>query len=218
MATSLLVDGFRYNLMCLHRRRLSFTVMVQCPRCSAELLDTDQYCGRCGIRLKSSARTPGSAARSSLLRPEADLECESLPWVSKSLAGMGPESAVPTGPREATPIDIPATPTARLVVIRHGQLVREFPLQGTQWLIGRWDPQQRVFPDVDLDDDDPEATVSRRHAYLVYQDGQYLIEDLGSTNGTFINRGHRLIPGRRYVVQDGDEIIVGKTFLKLVIG
>lgn len=146
------------------------------------------------------------------------MECESLPWVSKSLASMGPEPAAPTGPREATPIDVPVTPMARLVVIRHGQLVREFPLQGTQWLIGRWDPQQRVFPDVDLDDDDPEATVSRRHAYLVYQDGQYLIEDLGSTNGTFINRGHRLIPGRRYVVQDGDEIIVGKTFLKLVIG
>ncbi|MCS6804373.1 MAG: FHA domain-containing protein [Acidobacteriota bacterium] len=133
----------------------------------------------------------------------------------KTLAGIESNPVAPTEPRECRPVD---APPARLVVIRHGQLVREFPLQGSRWLIGRWDPQRRVFPDVDLDNEDPEATVSRQHACLTYQNGQYFIEDLGSTNGTFINRGHRLIPGRRYLVEDGDEIIVGKTFLKLVIG
>jgi pSer/pThr/pTyr-binding forkhead associated (FHA) protein len=37
-----------------------------------------------------------------------------------------------------------------------------------------------------------------------------LIEDLGSTNGTFVNRGRRLAPGDRQPLKDGDEIIVGK--------
>jgi pSer/pThr/pTyr-binding forkhead associated (FHA) protein len=46
------------------------------------------------------------------------------------------------------------------------------------------------------------------------RDGQYIIEDLGSTNGTFVNRGHRLAPGDRQPLKDGDEIIVGKTFLR----
>jgi pSer/pThr/pTyr-binding forkhead associated (FHA) protein len=43
------------------------------------------------------------------------------------------------------------------------------------------------------------------------------MEDLGSTNGTFINRGRRLIPGNSNVLNDGDEIIVGKTFLRFHI-
>ena len=46
---------------------------------------------------------------------------------------------------------------------------------------------------------------------------QYLIEDLGSTNGTFVNRGPRLLPGNKQPLKNGDEIIVGKTFLKFVL-
>jgi pSer/pThr/pTyr-binding forkhead associated (FHA) protein len=80
--------------------------------------------------------------------------------------------------------------------------------------IGRWDADGGIFPDVDLDSDDPEAKVSRRHARITMNDGQYFLEDLGSTNGTFINRGKRLAPGTRQPLNDGDEIIVGKTFLR----
>lgn len=74
-----------------------------------------------------------------------------------------------------------------------------------------------IFPDVDLDTDDPEAKVSRRHARITLNNGQYFLEDLGSTNGTFINRGKRLAPGQRQALCDGDEIIVGKTFLRFHI-
>lgn len=83
--------------------------------------------------------------------------------------------------------------------------------------IGRWDADGGIFPDVDLDTDDPEAKVSRRHARITLSNGQYFLEDLGSTNGTFINRGKRLPPGQRHALCDGDEIIVGKTFLRFHI-
>ena len=56
--------------------------------------------------------------------------------------------------------------------------------------------------------------VSRRHARIFSQDNQYWIEDLGSLNGTVINRQHRLQRGKPHLLKDGDEIIVGKTFLK----
>jgi pSer/pThr/pTyr-binding forkhead associated (FHA) protein len=90
-------------------------------------------------------------------------------------------------------------------------------LSDTEAQIGRWDADGGIFPDVDLDTDDPEAKVSRRHARITLNNGQYFLEDLGSTNGTFINRGKRLPPGQRQVLCDGDEIIVGKTFLRFHI-
>jgi pSer/pThr/pTyr-binding forkhead associated (FHA) protein len=106
---------------------------------------------------------------------------------------------------------------SKLVIERGGRIGKEFTITGVETHIGRWDADSGIFPDVDLDQDDPEAKVSRRHARIINNNGQYFIEDLGSTNGTFINRGRRLLPGHRQMLQSGDEIIVGKTFLKFQI-
>ena len=100
-------------------------------------------------------------------------------------------------------------------MIERGKSVgKQFLLSSAESYIGRWDADGGVFPDVDLDSDDPEAKVSRRHARITFNEGTYLLEDLGSTNGTFINRGKRLPKGTRQPLRDGDEIIVGKTFLR----
>jgi pSer/pThr/pTyr-binding forkhead associated (FHA) protein len=106
---------------------------------------------------------------------------------------------------------------ARLIIERGGRIGKEFPIMGIETNIGRWDADSGIFPDVDLDEDDSEAKVSRRHARIVNHNSQYFIEDLGSTNGTFVNRGRRLLPGKRHMLQNGDEVIVGKTFLKFQI-
>lgn len=81
-------------------------------------------------------------------------------------------------------------------------------------LVGRWDADNGIFPEVDLDPFDAEAKVSRRHAKVFFKDEKFFIEDLGSTNGTFLNRGRRLIPGVPQALEDDDELIVGKTFLR----
>lgn len=106
---------------------------------------------------------------------------------------------------------------ARLVIERGGRVGREFSVTAIETNIGRWDADSGIFPDVDLDEDDPEAKISRRHARIINHNGQFFIEDLGSTNGTFVNRGRRLLPGKRHMLQSGDEIIVGKTFLKFQV-
>lgn len=108
-------------------------------------------------------------------------------------------------------------PHAKLVMERGKSIGKQFMLSSTESHIGRWDADGGIFPDVDLDSDDPEAKVSRRHARITFSDGKYLLEDLGSTNGTFINRGKRLSPGTRQPLNDGDEIIVGKTFLRFQV-
>jgi hypothetical protein len=115
----------------------------------------------------------------------------------------------PTGRRDSG-----AAPHAKLVIHRGRSVGKEFPMCEDESHIGRWDADGGIFPDVDLDSDDPEAKVSRRHARITRRTGQYYIEDLGSTNGTFVNRGRRLLPGDRQPLRDGDEVIVGKTFLK----
>ncbi len=57
--------------------------------------------------------------------------------------------------------------------------------------------------------------VSRRHARLVQQsDGSWLIEDLNSTNGTWVNEER--ITSR--ILQDGDQIGVGNALAKFLIG
>jgi len=108
-------------------------------------------------------------------------------------------------------------PHARLVIARGESAGKEFLLREDETHIGRWDADGGIFPDVDLDADDREAKVSRRHARIVRSANNYVIEDLGSTNGTFINRSRRLLPGQPQPLADKDEIIVGKMFLRLHI-
>jgi pSer/pThr/pTyr-binding forkhead associated (FHA) protein len=93
---------------------------------------------------------------------------------------------------------------AALVVRAGGGRVGEsFPLDGERMTIGR-----RPDSDVFLDD----VTVSRDHALIVRRGGEYHLDDLGSLNGTYVNR--RRIESHH--LADGDELQVGKyklTFL-----
>jgi pSer/pThr/pTyr-binding forkhead associated (FHA) protein len=108
--------------------------------------------------------------------------------------------------------DVPAP--AKLVVTRGPHPGKEFTIDQPVMQVGRWDPDGGAFPEVDLTNDDAEAKISRRHARITNNDGLFFIEDTGSLNGTFVNRGTRLTPGEPHPVRDGDEIILGKTFFK----
>ena len=108
---------------------------------------------------------------------------------------------------ELTPVDLDriASEGATLVIRAGGGRAGEtFSAAGEQTRIGR-SPDAEVF----LDD----VTVSRNHALIVRRrDGLY-IDDLGSLNGTYVNR--RRIESHK--LQDGDELQVGKykmTFLE----
>ena len=75
---------------------------------------------------------------------------------------------------------------AKLQVVRGGRKGQEFPLENGNNLVGRWDPETGAFPEVDLDADDPEAKVSRKHALIRIDSGKITIEDIGSLNGTIV--------------------------------
>ncbi|MCA1591376.1 MAG: FHA domain-containing protein [Acidobacteria bacterium] len=217
--------------------------MITCDRCQTENLEGSQYCDECGAALGSGesqqARKPAAddgggdpdnASHAKVVERRA-AEGDATSGKPDSQNGHHVETHVPAP--TAAPGGQPAHfaahssqdvsqrgqdgPHAKLVIHRGRAAGKEFPLNEDESQIGRWDADGGVFPDVDLDADDSEAKVSRRHARITRRGDQYYIEDLGSTNGTFINRGRRLLPGDRQLLHDGDEVIVGKTFLRFHI-
>jgi len=112
----------------------------------------------------------------------------------------------------------PVSPAAKakLVMTQTSGVEKEFPIFGDSVNIGRWDADSRALPEIDLTQDDPGTHVSRKHARIFFKDGKYFIEDLGSANGTFVNRGSRLASGVPQELRNGDEIVVGRTFLKFL--
>ncbi len=58
-----------------------------------------------------------------------------------------------------------------------------------------------------------EDMVSRRHAKIIVADDQIFIQDLGSTNGTFVN-GEKI---KRAKLNEGDRILIGTSIIKLVM-
>ena len=108
--------------------------------------------------------------------------------------------------------------TARLVVMGTNEMSAQFSLNiDSENLIGRMDPNRGIRPEVDLSKYDPAARVSRRHAKISSQGNQFVIEDLGSANGTFINGSVRLTQGKQHTLVSGDELKLGETTLKFVV-
>lgn len=108
----------------------------------------------------------------------------------------------------------------RLVIMADADVVTTtaFPLEKDTNLIGRNDPHTGVFPEVDLTSFDPETKVSRRHARVYREGGIFLVEDLSSVNGTFVNDNIRLYPKQPRALQEGDKLRLGETTLKFVLG
>jgi pSer/pThr/pTyr-binding forkhead associated (FHA) protein len=82
-------------------------------------------------------------------------------------------------------------------------------------VIGREDPISEVFPDVDLTGlGGMENGVSRRHAVIHRAGSDFTVEDMGSTNGTYINK-KKIQPHAPQAIKPGDELKFGKLSLTL---
>jgi pSer/pThr/pTyr-binding forkhead associated (FHA) protein len=90
-----------------------------------------------------------------------------------------------------------------VVVQKTGQKV---PLKNRKVKIGRDPSNQVVIPD--------DTFTSRHHAWISYEESDFWLEDLGSTNGTLLN-GHPVV--KRQVLSAGDKIRVGHTELTFEI-
>lgn len=217
--------------------------MITCESCRTENADAAQFCDECGKPLaradaaRATDATPtapdfgahqsrAQAHAADALPPAANgngdsrgpLDFPDPAPARAAAAGAGGHTFSAAAAAADASKPTPQLPAHAALTINRGRSAgKEFPVHEDEAYIGRWDADSGIFPDVDLDTDDPEAKVSRRHARITRRGEQYFIEDLGSTNGTFVNRSRRLLPGDRQPLNDGDEIIIGKTFLRFRI-
>ncbi|MFQ3536062.1 MAG: FHA domain-containing protein [Aggregatilineales bacterium] len=104
-------------------------------------------------------------------------------------------------------------PMVAQLIARDG---RSFQLHHTRALIGRADATLGYPPDVfdaDLTAIDPNRTVSRPHALIIYSEGRFTIRDLYSQRGVLVN-GVRIPVNGAYPLNDGDCLVIGEVELQ----
>ena len=170
-----------------------------------------KFCDKCGIKLEEDAKVCTNCKNSSLL----DLDKERVSFsmsgnetVNTSVQELDVKTFIAMNQNENS------KKHARLSVIKGGTEGREFPVNLDICNIGRWDPTLKSNPEIDLSDEDIDAKVSRLHARIIRKPEGYYIEDIGSRNGTFLNREFKLVEGIEYSLKDNDEIIIGHIFFK----
>jgi hypothetical protein len=122
-------------------------------------------------------------------------------------------AADPTGAGGVDPDRLPPAAQPKLLVLRGLKIGVEYPLYEGHNFIGRTDEKP---VDIDLEDQEAPERIwsSRQHAVISLEDGKLIIEDLNSTNGTFVNRT-RIHPGQKRPLRINDVLQIGTVQLKI---
>ena len=168
-----------------------------CTQCGHQNPDGSRFCARCGAAV---ARTAGeglveTTSTISIAALEGALEAEG------SAAGQeAPPDAGHVASVEALPVG------SALLVVKRG------PNAGSRFLLDTDSTTAGRHPESDIFLDD--VTVSRRHAEFVREGGGFVVRDVGSLNGTYLNHERVDASG----LSAGDEVQIGKYRLVFLVG
>ena len=164
-----------------------------CSRCGHTNTEASRFCSNCGAPLR------GSAGGGAFERPSETTSTISISGLEAYEAEATGQTPMPSLSQEAqAAVDALPIGSALLVVRRGPNSGSRFLLDGELTTAGRH-PQSDIF----LDD----VTVSRRHVeFRRGPDGGFTVSDVGSLNGTYVNR-ERIdsVP-----LANGDEVQIGK--------
>jgi CRP-like cAMP-binding protein len=135
--------------------------------------------------------------------------------VGQTLQAEVGKSKAPAPTRRVVAVD-PAQ-VRKPVKLVHGDSGAEFALDigKAELLIGRPDPVTGLLPEINLGPLDTQRSLSRRHAKVVMESGiPFLREEVGTTNGTFVN-GDRLPTGQARPLAAGDTLRFGSVELRV---
>lgn len=196
------------------------TATGTCPHCGAEVRPGDNYCLNCGNRLPpSSTPSPQNKTGTFPTIPAPWLSPDKLnlppPWLSGSNdVWSKPVGATISADQENEATVLPSLsaqasqkvmgrvekPAHLLLRAENGEILQIYALDKLEMSIGR-----APISDILLVKD---KLASRRHATILYKDGQYSISDERSANGTFVN-GEQLEEITPRVLKDRDSISIG---------
>jgi len=155
---------------------------IYCPRCGAPNSDNARFCSQCA--------TPISRGGGHAMAGET---------TSMIFTGVEPAEAEFTDQAAADAAFIDTLPpNTALLVVRRG------PNEGSRFLLDSELTEVGRRPDSDIFLDD--VTVSRRHAEFYRQGSKFAVRDVGSLNGTYVNR-ERI---EEVALHGGDEVQIGK--------
>ncbi len=164
---------------------------VVCPSCGAENLPGTLFCIQCGTYLPSGG----------------PLRTEPLPEQEDGRSARPRQEGKDGEEQWALNIEVEVLNTGRKVLLSADREI----------LVGRLDAAHGIFPELDMTTDGGlEQGVSRRHARIYTREGTCFVEDLDSTNGTFLNE-ERITPYLPYAFRDGDLLMFGTMRLKVHI-
>lgn len=166
--------------------------MPVCSRCGTQVAEASRFCSNCGAPLRGgvpagegSTETTSTISISGLEAYEAEV--------------TGQQQTPPLSPEAQAAVDALPMGSALMVVRRGPNSGSRFLLDGELTTAGRH-PESDIF----LDD----VTVSRRHVeFRRGSDGVFTVSDVGSLNGTYVNR-ERIEAG--VPLANGDEVQIGK--------
>ncbi|MFD7445849.1 FHA domain-containing protein [Streptomyces sp. NPDC059909] len=164
--------------------------MPVCTRCGHRNAEASRFCSNCGAPLRAGAPAERAAETTSTI---------SISGIEAYEAETTGQTPVPSlSPEAQAAVDALPLGSALLVVRRGPNSGSRFLLDGELTTAGRH-PQSDIF----LDD----VTVSRRHVeFRRSPDGSFTVTDVGSLNGTYVNRE----PIDSVVLSNGDEVQIGK--------
>ncbi len=186
--------------------------MTQCPNCGSSNQTDAVFCGQCGFTLQLReaavpvALDPLAVPDPIVISPPPVMP---LPPAVPAGATLGLVTNFPrsTGATGSTQLQVP---TAKLLHVQTDTPIELAPGLG---VIHMGKPNDRIPPDIDLAGYPNSEIVSRIHADIRIEGDAYYIEDVGSSNGTYVNNSplavgsrHRLRPGDRIAFGKGDKV------------
>ncbi|MFZ9736846.1 MAG: FHA domain-containing protein [Prochlorotrichaceae cyanobacterium] len=170
---------------------------TNCPNCGTLVLKRFNFCGQCGTDLRQGSLERWEASSGADVPQSVPLNLEPPP---SSLENLTPDGDI-------TAAQVPFSPH-----LIHLRTQNRFPLPLDDTVVYLGKPNDRHPPDIDLSQFPDADVVSRVHARIVVKSGDYYIEDMGSSNGTYLNETV-LSPHKSRRLAEDDRISLGRNNL-----